>query len=306
MEPKGLFAAVGGTTREGAQRVRVIFAGRSNAFNAGIAQWLAKDHEVVACLFLEPNRQTTAMMWKRIKLRAKKYGWIKAIDEVLFHALDRVVIRRHERPRLLREFPPAFTTTRSLDIPSHSVNNIHARKWLDFVTEAKPDIIFSVCGSVIFRPELYTIPRFGTLVLHEGLTPEYKGLHTPLWALMNKEHDYLGYTLLKVDDSIDGGAVLSQRSYELGSGESFRTWSLVAHKAILANLDHIAASLSRLEADGGFEPLDITGRRHQYFTWMGLSDFLRLYLRNFVIGRQLRGPNHRASASAESTTREST
>ena len=286
--------------------MRVIFAGRDNDFNTGIIEWLTKEHEVLACLFLEPNRRTTPMMWKRVKQRAKKYGWVKAIDEILFHAFDRVALRRGEWQSVLREFPPAFTATRSLGIPCHSVGNIHSRKWLDFVAASNPDIIFSVCGSVIFRPELFTIPRLGTLVLHEGLTPEYKGLHTPLWALMNKEHEYLGYTLLKVDDSIDGGAVLSQGSYELAEGEGFRTWSLVAHKAILANLDHIATALSNLEAHGGFEPLDLTGRRHEYFTWMGLSDFVRLYVRNFVMRMPPRRARQGEARGAASTTREST
>ena len=285
--------------------MRVIFAGRDNAFNTGIVEWLAKEHEVVACLFLEPNRRTRTMMWKRVKGRAKKYGWLKAIDEVLFHAVDRVAIRRGESQSVLREFPPSFTATRSLDVPSHSVGNIHSRKWLDFVAALNPDIIFSVCGSVIFRPPLFTIPKLGTFVLHEGLTPEYKGLHTPLWALMNKEHDYLGYTLLKVDDSIDGGAVLSQGTYEPGEGEGYRTWSLVAHKAILANLDHIAAALASLEKNGGFEPLDLTGRRHEYFTWMGLSDFVRLYVRNFVMRMPPRRLSQGDSRGEVGTTRES-
>ena len=37
-----------------------------------------------------------------------------------------------------------------------------------------------ICGSVIFKHAFYSIPRMGTLILHDDLTPEYLGLHTPL------------------------------------------------------------------------------------------------------------------------------
>lgn len=262
--------------------MKIIFAGRDNAFNRGIIQWLAEDHDVIACFFLEPERGSSKGRWKRIKLRAKKYSWFKALDELAFHLADRLWIRSDEKHRVLEDFPETFTKSQQLEIPQFSVANIHSKKWLNYVKENNPDIIFSVCGAVIFKPQLHTLPRLGTLVLHEGLTPEYKGLHTPLWALMNKEFQYLGYTLLQVNDSIDGGKVLSQNIYRLEKNEDFRVWSLVAHKAILANLEHIKTALLKLEENKGFVPLNISGRKHSYYTWMGLSDFTRLYFKNYI------------------------
>jgi hypothetical protein len=37
-----------------------------------------------------------------------------------------------------------------------------------------------ICGSVIFKHAFYSIPRMGTFILHDDLTPEYLGLHTTL------------------------------------------------------------------------------------------------------------------------------
>lgn len=261
--------------------MRVIFAGRDNSFNRGIVHWLKRDHEVVACLFLEPDRFGFKARWRRIRGRARRYGWFKAMDELAFHLADRLFVRRGEKELFEGYFPEEFLRPAPLEVPEYSVRKIHSQEWLDFIQQQKPDILFSVCGTVIFRPKLFNIPRLGTYVLHEGLTPEYKGLHTPLWGLMQQEPEFLGYTLLKVDESIDGGKVLIQGGYDPPEGCGVRQWSFIAHHAIVQGLDDMAEAMRELERDDGFEPLDLKSRMdsgHTY-TWMGLTDFVRLGLR---------------------------
>ena len=255
--------------------LRVIFAGRDNAFNRGFCVWLRENFELAACLFLEGERFSLKGRWSRISWRGKKYGWWRVLDELAFHVYDRLILRRGEKKYWDAAIPEQYRVMHTLDVPCYVVDNVHGKKWIEMVTSLKPDVIIGLCGSVIFKPKFYTIPKFGTFILHEGLTPEYRGLHTPLWALVKDEPQYIGYTLLKVNKSIDGGDVLVQGGYMPEAGEGLSSWSLVGHKAIISGLPQMAESLRKLIENGGFTAVSLEGRNSNYYSWMTLTKYTR-------------------------------
>lgn len=256
--------------------MKIIFAGRDNRFNRRLAMELAQEHEVCCCLWLEPGVHGARQLAQRFRARAVKYGLRQMLGELAFHAFDRFWLRRHEAA--FRRTKPAWFVDRiSLPFACHEVHNIHEPQWLELVAAQQPDMIFSVCSNILFKPELYNIPKLGTFVLHEGLTPEYKGLHTTLWALAKGEHQYLGYTVFKVNSRLDAGDILVQGRYNLKPGEGCRNWSWVGHNACIEGLGDIRAALKKLEQDRGFVPLDIAGRQAGLYSWMSLQAFIRLY-----------------------------
>jgi len=260
--------------------MRIIFAGRDNSFNRKIIHDFSKEHEIVCCLFLEPERVSWKGKRKMIMRRVKKYGLIKTLDQLAFHWFDRRFLRKNEA---------VFWKTRAeycdpsiqLNYPVYQVNNINNKEWVELCRELKPDIILATCSQVIFKPQLYTIPSLGTYIIHEGLTPEYKGLHTPLWALMKKDFQHIGYTVLKANEKIDGGEILIQGTYSIQPGESYRAWSWIGHNAIIAGLDDIRRCFRELEKKKYFIPISVEGRKSGYYTWIGLSNFIGLYLKNY-------------------------
>lgn len=256
--------------------MKIIFAGRDNRFNRRLVSELAKEHDICCCLWLEPGVHTARGLVKRFRARAGKYGLWQMLDELAFHAFDRLWLRRGEAA--LKNTKPAWFMERiSLPFPCHEVSDIHEPRWLQQVAGHEPDMIFGVCSNILFKPELYSMPKLGTFVLHEGLTPEYKGLHTTLWALAKGEHQYLGYTLLKVNSRIDGGDILAQGRYSLQLGEGCRNWSWVGHNALIEGLDDVKRALQQLEREGGFVPLNTPGRIPGLYSWMTLSAFVKLY-----------------------------
>ena len=253
--------------------VRVIFAGRNNSFNRKFVTELFRDHELISCLFLEVGRESWGARLNKIRRRMKRYGIVRVVDELAFHVVDRVFHRKRAQ-RFLQQAPEFFCDWPDLPCPSFDVDNIHSKRWLEYIEEQQPDILFSICCNVIFRPQLFNIPKLGTYVLHEGLTPEYKGLHTPIWALLNQEPEYVGYTMLRVNEQVDGGEVLSQGRYELAEGEDVRAWSWIGHKALIDGLPAMREALAELDHNGSFQPLSIEGRKHGYYTWVPLSTYL--------------------------------
>jgi len=253
--------------------MKIIFAGRDNNFNRRYIKELSREHELLCCLFLEPNRFKPVNRIKRIIGRIKKYGILTAMNEVLFHCLDRIYIRKHESG-FIKTKKEYFLDKAELECPEFQVNNIHDEHWLKLVKGLAPDIIFSMCCNVKFRKEFYSIPRLGTFVLHEGLTPEYKGLHTILWALLKKDFEHIGYTLLQVNDKMDDGGILAQGNYQLKKGENHRTWSWVSHNALIEGLDNVKRALKKLEDFQSFEPVKTNGRIQGTYTWMTLTRYL--------------------------------
>jgi methionyl-tRNA formyltransferase len=101
----------------------------------------------------------------------------------------------------------------------HFVKNIHAPQVLEDVRSLDPDLGL-IYGSPILKPELFEIPKLGTLGIHHGKVPEYRGNKTTFWMMYNNE-ECAGVTIQKVDKGLDTGTIVkrgevraSRRSYQ--------------------------------------------------------------------------------------------
>ena len=260
--------------------MKIVFVGRPTNFNRGIVSWLANDHELAACLFVEHELFTLKGVLNRIRARRRRYGALKALNEMAFHAFYLLFFRNRDFA-LLDVHAKDFTRD-EVSCPSYVVHDVNAPEWIDFIRARNADMILSVCTTLRFDPQLLASTRLGTFIVHDGITPEYRGLHTVLWALMKREPQGLGCTLLRANSQMDAGDVVTQHGYTPGPGESFKTWSTVTHRGILANLPYLREALKRVEQDNGFTPLNTAGRTVGYYTWMGLTEFVQLYFKHHV------------------------
>jgi len=255
--------------------MRVLFIGRDNAFNRKYVQELFADHELVSCLFVEIDRFTLSGRLRKIRKRMKRKGVFRVLDELAFQVYSTFFLRSGKEKELKAAQPDYYYKSSALPCPSFDVANVHSYAWIEYIKEQQPNIIFSICCNVIFREKLLSIPKLGTYILHEGVTPEYKGLHTPIWALMRNDPAGLGYSVLKADAQIDGGDVLVQGRYLLGEEEGLHTWSWIGHNALVEGMPAIREAFKHLEADQQFEPVPIEGRESQYYSWVTPSAYLR-------------------------------
>ncbi|MDP2800834.1 MAG: formyltransferase family protein [Phreatobacter sp.] len=76
------------------------------------------------------------------------------------------------------------------------------------IHEFEPDLIISVRFSLIFKPDLISLPRHGVLNVHPGRLPEYGGLFAPFRQMLAGER-MLGCTVHFVDEGIDTGPILA-------------------------------------------------------------------------------------------------
>ncbi|CDO87458.1 methionyl-tRNA formyltransferase [Mycobacterium triplex] len=109
---------------------------------------------------------------------------------------------------------PVDQLARDHGIPVHFAEHVDA-EIIDLVSHFEPDVI--VVNSWYHRmpAELYDLPPHGTLNFHDSLLPKLTGFSPVLWALISGESEF-GLTVHRMDDGLDTGDILVQRSLPIG------------------------------------------------------------------------------------------
>ncbi len=101
----------------------------------------------------------------------------------------------------------------SLSIPVHCVADYHAAESIALIRAAEPELGV-VYGTNILKESVFGIPRFGSINLHRGLVPYYRGGPAIFWELFNGETE-AGMTIHYVASKVDAGEVILQETVPL-------------------------------------------------------------------------------------------
>ena len=75
--------------------------------------------------------------------------------------------------------------------------------------------LFLLCGfPYIIKKNLYNLPKFGTLNLHAGPLPHYKGGSPLNWQILNGEKK-IGLSVIRINNKIDDGPLLKQKFFKI-------------------------------------------------------------------------------------------
>lgn len=88
------------------------------------------------------------------------------------------------------------------------VGDIHAPSSLDLVRRFAPDLGLSLAAPILRRP-LFSIPRLGTINLHKGHLPDFRGMPPAFWELWQGV-ERVGCSVHVVDERLDTGPLLAQ------------------------------------------------------------------------------------------------
>ncbi len=91
----------------------------------------------------------------------------------------------------------------------------------EFLTELealRPDLIVVAAYGQILPKPILVLPRFGCLNVHASLLPKYRGAAPIQWAILD-DQPHTGVTIMKMDEGLDTGDILSQESTEIASDD---------------------------------------------------------------------------------------
>ena len=80
---------------------------------------------------------------------------------------------------------------------------------------ADADVIVATNWRTWIPPQIFNLPRLGTLNVHDSLLPAYAGFSPLIWALINDEKE-VGVTAHIMDETLDAGDIVLQRSVPVG------------------------------------------------------------------------------------------
>lgn len=96
---------------------------------------------------------------------------------------------------------------------------LNAPEQVEALRRLSPDVIV-VCGTSILKAPMLAVPPLGVLNLHGGLAQRYRGVWTTLWAVVNREPEYVGATVHFVSPGIDDGDIVLQGRPEISADDN--------------------------------------------------------------------------------------
>jgi methionyl-tRNA formyltransferase len=84
------------------------------------------------------------------------------------------------------------------------------------------DLFVSMSFNQIFKSQIINAPKLKTINCHAGKLPFYRGRNVLNWVLINDEKEF-GITVHFIDEGIDTGDIILQRTYPITDSDNYNT-----------------------------------------------------------------------------------
>jgi len=100
--------------------------------------------------------------------------------------------------------------------------NINSDEFISIIEKYNCDLFVSMSFNQIFKNKIINLPKYKTINCHAGSLPFYRGRNILNWALINDEKEF-GITVHYVDEGIDTGDIILQKSYKISDSDNYKT-----------------------------------------------------------------------------------
>ena len=107
-----------------------------------------------------------------------------------------------------------------------------------------PDYLFSIVNFSIIPPEVLALPTRWAINFHDGPLPEYAGLFTTSWSLLNREKMH-AVTWHTMTDKVDAGEILKVRQIPLDDRETALSLNIKCYEAGVSSFSELVTELSQ-------------------------------------------------------------
>jgi folate-dependent phosphoribosylglycinamide formyltransferase PurN len=141
-------------------------------------------------------------------------------------------------------------------VPIHFVASYHGEDALALMRGADADLGV-VLGTNILKQSVFNIPRLGSINLHQGLAPYYRGCPPVFWELFNGERE-VGLTVHFVAGKVDTGDIILQRAvpleYDYSYGLDYERFITDYRRKLVVPCANLVAEAVRAIAEGSAAP----------------------------------------------------
>jgi methionyl-tRNA formyltransferase len=114
-------------------------------------------------------------------------------------------------------------------IDYHIGVDVNSDTFYQIVKHSEIDLAVSMSFNQIFKNKIANAPALGSINCHAGKLPFYRGRNILNWVIINDEADF-GITVHYIDEGIDTGDIILQRSFPITDNDDYNTLLNVAYE----------------------------------------------------------------------------
>jgi methionyl-tRNA formyltransferase len=115
--------------------------------------------------------------------------------------------------------PPVKVFAQERGIPFLQPKKLEVEDVLCVLSEWDPHVIIVAAYGKILRSQILKLPRFGCINVHASYLPRWRGA-SPIQAAILNGDQTAGVTIMKMDDGIDTGDIITQKEVEISEIET--------------------------------------------------------------------------------------
>lgn len=218
-------------------------------------------------------REQRRRFMQRIRREIRRVGLLRFSDVVAFRIYYRLALAARDHTWTDERLRELFH--RYGDVPEScqifETVNPNTADVLKLLHDVQPDLILARCKNIL-REETFTAASKGTFVMHPGVCPEYRNAHGCFWALVRRDLNNVGMTLLRVDSGVDTGPVYGY--YRCAFDEKNESHIIIQNRVVFDNLESLRVKFDEI-ANGSARPIEVSGRKSQAWGQPWLTSHLK-------------------------------
>lgn len=127
-----------------------------------------------------------------------------------------ICVRYNTTDSILKEYADKY----NIDYFKHE--NINSLDFINTIKKYNCDLLVSMSFDQIFKHEIINLTKYKTINCHAGKLPFYRGRNILNWVLINDEKEF-GITVHYMDEAIDTGDIILQRTYSITDKDDYST-----------------------------------------------------------------------------------
>lgn len=167
----------------------------------------------IAGVFVENSTQPQRSFTQKLKRSIRYDGYLATIKKFSSKILGGKSEGAEELKTVRDSQNDLAKCAEKLNIPLYKVENYHNEDTKKILREMNANLGI-LYGTNIIKEDVFSIPKLGSINIHQGLAPIYRGGPTVFWELFNGEKE-IGITVHFVAAKVDTGDIILQKKLPL-------------------------------------------------------------------------------------------
>lgn len=212
------------------------------------------------------NRSKLSSLLFLYKKHGFRYFIFKSLDQIIYKLTNLKIYNK--QTRFLRK-------AKKRNIPIINVKDINSFEVISKIKRFEPDLLISYSNQIL-KKEVLGLPKLGSLNIHPGYLPLYRGVASSFWAMLN-ENEFGGVTIHYMAEKLDCGDIVNRGKVLIAKNKSLHKHNFLCCKLggelLLGSLKDIqAGEVKRIKQEKG-----------NYYSWPEQKDVKKYLTKGFKL-----------------------